>query len=91
MSDEVSLKRMVIISILLHLLFLLLPFEMFVADMQKALAQQSKPPEEMTFVFVETPENAEESPVEQVTPFISDKNLAAANPVAPGDLPAGMP
>ncbi len=91
MSDEVSLKRMLIISILLHLLLLLIPAEMFVADIKKALAQQESPPEKMTFIFVETPENAVESPVEQVTPFISDKNLAAANPDAPADLAEGMP
>lgn len=91
MSDEVSLKRMFIISILLHLLLLLVPVEMFVADMQKALAQQDQLPEKMTFIFVETPENAVESPVEQVTPFISDKNLAASNLEAPEDLTEGMP
>ena len=91
MSDEVSLKRMLIISILLHLLLLLIPAELFVADIQKALADQESPPEKMTFIFVETPENAVESPLEQVTPFISDKNLAAANPDAPADLSEGMP
>jgi len=90
-TDEVSLKRMLIISILLHLLLLLIPMEIFVADMQKALADQEQPPEKMTFIFVETPEDAMESPEEQVTPFISDKNLAASNPEAPEDLEQGMP
>lgn len=91
MSDEISLKRMFIFSILLHILLLLVPVEMFVADMQKAFAQQDRLPEKMTFIFVETPEDAVESPVEQITPFISDKNLAASNLEAPEDLTEGMP
>jgi outer membrane biosynthesis protein TonB len=93
-SDDVSLKRMLIISLLLHLLLLLIPVEMFVADMRsKALLaqQEEKLPEKMTFVFVETPENAVESPVEQVSSFFSDKNLAASNPEAPDNLDEGMP
>ncbi|HUU26859.1 MAG TPA: TonB C-terminal domain-containing protein [archaeon] len=92
MSDEISLKRMFLISILLHLLFLLIPLKFFIQDAKEILAlQPKKEPEEMTFIFLETPENAAESPVEQVTPYISDKNLAASNPEAPKDLSLGQP
>jgi len=91
-SDEISLKKMLLISILLHLLLFMVPLRVFIGDARDALARQLKDElEEMTFIFVETPEDAVESPVEQITPFISDKNLAASNPQAPGDLPAGQP
>ena len=93
MSDDVSLKKIFVISLLLHLLLLLIPLRVVVRDTAEAMANELKDKAEkkLTFVFVETPENARESPVEQVTPFISDKNLAASNPQAPENLPMGMP
>ncbi|MEA1996486.1 MAG: hypothetical protein U9N45_02565 [Gemmatimonadota bacterium] len=94
MSDEISLKKMFAISILLHLFLLLIPVTIFIQDAGEALAEELKQAadeDKLTFIFVETPEEAEESSVEQVTPFISDRNLAAVNPTAPQDLPAGMP
>ncbi|HLA40707.1 MAG TPA: hypothetical protein VJ417_11960 [Candidatus Glassbacteria bacterium] len=92
MSDNISLKKTIVISILLHLLLLLVPMRAIVQDQAEALAKElNKEVDKMSFIFVDTPENAPESPVEQVTPFIADKNLAATNPEAPKDLPAGMP
>jgi outer membrane biosynthesis protein TonB len=95
-SDEVSLKKTFIISILLHLLLLLVPLRLFMDShsdqerIQQALAEEQQQ-DQMTFIFVDTPEDAAESPVEQVTPFISDKNLAASNTEAPRELTEGMP
>jgi len=91
-SDEVSLKKVFVLSILLHLLLLLVPLHMVIRDTREALADELKKEiDKMTFIFVETPENAVESPVEQVTPFISDKNLAATNREAPSELAEGLP
>ena len=92
MSDEISLKKVIILSILLHLLLLLIPLHMVIKDTREALADELKEEvDKMSFIFVETPENAAESPVEQLTPFISDKNLAASNPEAPDNLSEGLP
>ena len=95
MSDEISLKKTFLISILLHLLLLLAPLRLFMdSATDEARAEQAKAQQErdkMTFIFVDTPEDATESNVEQVTPFISDKNLAASNPDAPAELSEGMP
>jgi len=91
-SDEVSLKKVFILSILLHLLLLLVPLRMVIKDTREALADElKKETDKMTFIFVETPEDAVESPFEQATPFISDKNLAASNPEAPAELAEGLP
>jgi len=91
-SDEISLKKVFILSILLHLLLLLIPLRVVIKDTREALADELKKEiDRMTFIFVETPEDAVESPVEQVTPFISDKNLAASSPEAPTELSEGLP
>ncbi len=95
MSDEISLKKTFLISILLHLLLLLVPMGLFMdsaADEARAEQERAeKQRDRMTFIFVDTPEDATESEVEQVTPFISDKNLAASNPEAPQELAEGLP
>jgi len=90
--DEISLKKVFLLSILLHLLLLLVPLRMVIKDTREALAEElQKEIDRMTFIFVETPEDAVESPVEQVTPFISDKNLAASNLEASAELAEGLP
>jgi outer membrane biosynthesis protein TonB len=93
--DEISLKKTFAISILLHILLLLVPLHLFMdsaADEARAeQAEAEKQRDKMTFIFVDTPEDAAESEVEQVTPFISDKNLAASNTEAPPELAEGMP
>lgn len=92
MPDEISLKKVFLLSILLHLLLLLVPLRMVIKDTREALAEElQKEIDRMTFIFVETPEDAVESPVEQVTPFISDKNLAASNLEASAELAEGLP
>ncbi len=95
MRDDVSLKKMFVLSILLHLLLLLIPLKMFIEDAREAQAQELEKERdnqrEMSFIFVETPETATESEHQDPTPFVSDKTLAAANPEAPADLPAGQP
>ncbi len=92
LADDVSLKKTFAVSLLLHLLLLLVPIGVIVQDRAEALAEEVKKElDKMTFIFVETPENAAESPVDQLTPFISDKNLAASNPQAPDELTEGMP
>ncbi|MBW7996975.1 MAG: hypothetical protein FVQ81_10500 [Candidatus Glassbacteria bacterium] len=94
MSDEISLKKTFLISILLHVLLLLVPLRVFMESTDEARAAQAAADaqqDRMTFIFVDTPEDAVESPVEQVTPFISDKNLAASNPDAPQELAEGLP
>lgn len=92
MSDEISLKKMIIISLLLHLVVLFMPLKTAVQNTGKALARElEKKPDEMTFIFVESPRNVAESKEKQVTPYISDKNLAAVNPQAPPNLPLGQP
>lgn len=92
MSDEVSLKKVFVLSILLHLLLLLVPLHMVIKDTREALAEElKKEVDKMTFIFVETPEDAVESPMEQVTPFISDKSVAASNREAHPELAEGLP
>ncbi|MFH1070700.1 MAG: energy transducer TonB [Candidatus Glassbacteria bacterium] len=92
MSDDVSLKKALIISLLLHLLLLWVPMRAIIREKAEVAADELKEDiDRMSFIFVETPENAAESRVQQITPFISDKNLAASNPEAPQDLTAGMP
>jgi hypothetical protein len=92
MSDEISLKKMIIISLLLHLVVLLMPLKTAVQNTGKALARElEKKPDEMTLIFVESPRNAAETKEMQVTPYISDRNMAAMNPQAPPNLPLGQP
>jgi outer membrane biosynthesis protein TonB len=93
-SDEISLKKTIVISLLLHLP-LLLSSQKYFQNYDQALAEKIKKPaaeeQQTTFVFVETPENARQTKVPQVTPYISDKNLAASNPTAPENLPIDQP
>ncbi len=94
MSDEISLKKTFLISVLLHLVLLLVPLHLFMdsaADEARAEQAREEQRDKMTFIFVDTPEDATESEIEQVTPFISDKNLAASNTEAPPELTEGMP
>lgn len=96
-SDEVSLTKTLIVSVLLHLLLLLMlgrgikALDEAMAEKAKEQAEQQQQQNDVTFVFVDTPEDAQESPVQQVTPFFSDKNLAAANPSAPENMALGQP
>lgn len=72
----------------------MVPLRVFMDTADEARAEQASQQQDqdrMTFIFVDTPDDAAESPQEQVTPFISDKNLAASNPEAPQDLAEGMP
>ena len=91
-DDNIGYGRTFLISILLHLLLLLIPLQAFIAqDSEAKTEDKDKLENEMTFIFVETPDNAAESEVEQVTPYISDKNLSASNPEAPKNVSEGQP
>lgn len=92
-SDETSLKKTFALSILLHLLLLLTMGKVVEGLDEKTIERllEDERQQEMTFVFVDTPEDAVESPVPQVSPLFSDRNLAASNPTAPADLPMGSP
>ncbi len=94
-SDEISLYKTLILSVLLHLL-LLLTLGHAIKALDEAMAEKAKAEEEqqdrdVTFVFVDTPEQAQESPVKQVSPYFSDKNLAASNQSAPDKMALGQP
>ena len=67
-DDNIGYGRTILISILLHLLLLLIPLQVFIAPDSEAKAEdKDKLENQMTFIFVDTPDNVAESKVEQVT------------------------
>lgn len=92
LRDRTS-RRFLYISILLNLLFILVPTVWEEAVLRALVPTPSaeEPVEQrLAFRFVETPDIPPDQPPETETELISDKDLRASNPVAPAELPVGQ-
>lgn len=101
LTFEQRLIIAVVISLLLHLLFLLLyafPFyilfpnlDFFKPDPKPVQEEKDEKDERLVFELVETPDDADQTTKPKDTKFVSDKNAVARDMYAAKDKPQGDP